>query len=72
MDEKQEDLKYINNFSKITIKKACEHFGYNQSNICHGKSTKEATKNVRKYIENELANIIKEECKSYVREDSTL
>ncbi len=72
MNTKEEDVLFINKFSKITIRKACNHFGYNQSNICNGKSTIEATKNVRKYIENELAKIIEEESSNYVKKDSTL
>ena len=72
IDNKQEDVTFINKFSKITISKACKHFGYNQSNVCHGKSTKEAIKKVRKYIENELASIYKEESSNYVKKDNTL
>lgn len=72
MDTREEDVAYINKFSKITISKACKKFGYNQSNICNGKSTREATRKVRKYIENELANIYKEESEIYVKENNSL
>lgn len=70
--KKNEDLNYIKKFSKITIKKACKHFGYNQGNICAGKSGDIATRNVRKYIENELSKIYSEECLEYVKKDSSL
>lgn len=69
---KEEDLNYIKKFSKITIKEACKHFGYNQGNICAGKSGEKATHNVRKYIENELFKIYGEECLKYVKEDNSL
>lgn len=72
MDLKDEDVKYINKFSKITISKACKHFGFNQSNICSGKSTLGATRKVRKYIENEIANLYKEESEKYVKKDNSL
>lgn len=70
--DKKEDLIFINKFSKITIRKACKHFGYNQSNVCNGKSGAEACRNVRKYIENELSKIYSEECKNYVKKDNSL
>ena len=62
-----EDLIFIKKFSKITITKACKHFGFNQSNICNGKSTEDATRKVRKYIENEIADIYKKEAEKYVK-----
>lgn len=64
---KEDDVKFINGFSKITITKACKHFGFNQSNICNGKSTEDATRKVRKYIENEIADIYKNEAEKYVK-----
>ena len=69
---KEEDLKYINSFSKITLTKACNHFGYNISNIRSGISTEEATHNVRKYIENEIANIYKNESMKYGEKNNSL
>lgn len=72
MRQKEEDVTYINNFSKITISKACKHFGFNQSNICSGKSTSEATRKVRKYLENEIANLYRKEAKNYVEENNSL
>lgn len=72
MNQKEEDVNYINNFSKITITKACKHFGFNQSNICSGKSTSEAIRKVRKYLENEIANLYRKEAKKYVENDNSL
>jgi len=55
--EDKNDLKFIQGFSKIKISKACRFFGYNQSNLMKGKSGREKEKNVRKFIEYELANV---------------
>ena len=56
--EDKNNLKFIQGFAKIKISKACKFFGYNQSNIMKGKSGREKEKNVRKYIEYELANLL--------------
>lgn len=56
--EDKSNLKFIQGFAKIKISKACKFFGYNQSNIMKGKSGREKEKNVRKYIEYELANLL--------------
>ena len=51
------DLEFIKGFVKIKVSQACKFFGYNQSNLMKGKSGREKEKNVRKYIEYELACI---------------
>ena len=51
------NLKFIQGFAKIKVSKACKFFGYNQSNLMKGKSGREKEKNVRKFIEYELANL---------------
>lgn len=51
----KDDLKFLQGFAKIKISKACKFFGYNQSNLMKGKSGREKERNVRKYIEYELA-----------------
>ena len=51
----KEDLKFIQGFAKIKVSRACRFFGYNQSNLMKGRSGRRAEKNVRKYLENELA-----------------
>ena len=56
--EDKNNLKFIQGFAKIKISKACKFFGYNQSNLMKGKSGREKEKNVRKYIEYELANLL--------------
>ena len=56
--EDKNNLKFIQGFAKIKVSKACKFFGYNQSNLMKGKSGREKEKNVRKYIEYEIANLI--------------
>ena len=70
--EKREDLEFIKSFSKIKISKACKHFKYDQANLINGRLGEEKEKNVRKYIENKVANIYVKESDDYVKEDSTL
>ena len=55
--EDKNNLKFIQGFAKIKVSKACKIFGYNQSNLMKGKSGREKEKNVRKYLEYELANL---------------
>ena len=56
--EDKNNLKFIQGFAKIKVSKACKFFGYNQSNLMKGKSGREKEKNVRKYIEYEIANLL--------------
>lgn len=56
--EDKNNLKFIQGFAKIKVSKACKFFGYNQSNLMKGKSGREKEKNVRKYLEYELANLL--------------
>lgn len=51
----KEDLKFIQGFAKIKVSRACRFFGYNQSNLMKGRSGRRAERNVRKYLENEIA-----------------
>lgn len=53
----KEDLRFIQGFAKIKVAAACRYFGYNQSNLIKGKSGRRAERNVRKYLERELAKI---------------
>ena len=66
--EEKNDLKFLQGFTKIKISNACRFFGYNQSNLMKGKSGRIAEKNVRKYIEYELANVRLEEVGELVGE----
>lgn len=56
------DLEYIKQFSKITIKKVCEKEKVNISNLYNGRITEEKLKKVKKRLEHEVAKlyIIKE------------
>ena len=53
----KDDLKFIQGFSKIKVSSACKYFGYDQSNLTKGKSGRRAERNVRKYLEKELAKL---------------
>lgn len=55
--DNKEDLIFIQGFSKIKVSNACKYFGYNQSNLTKGKSGRRAERNVRKYLERELAKV---------------
>ncbi len=55
--EDKNDLKFLQGFTKIKVSQACKFFGYNQSNLMKGKSGRKAERNVRNYIEYELANV---------------
>lgn len=53
-----EDLKYIKNFSKITITNACKRANVDRSNLLNGRiKDSEKIKLVRKYIEEEYAKL---------------
>ena len=57
MEEKQEDLKYINSFTKISVNKVCKELGFNTRNILVGKATKEKIHLVRRKIEEKQAKL---------------
>ena len=57
MDEKQEDLKFINSFTKISVNKICKELGFNTRNIMVGKATKEKIHLVRRTIEQKQARL---------------
>lgn len=52
--EKNEDLLFIRNFSKITVSKACKRLGIDLSNVLKGTTKKENLKRVRRLIESDL------------------
>lgn len=54
-----EDLEYIKNFSKISIKSICEKENINRANLLMGtcKDNKAKSKKVRKHIESEIAKL---------------
>lgn len=56
------NLEYIKNFSKITIKGVCQKVNVERSNLLAGKTTKENEQKVKEEIENQIARLyIKEE-----------
>lgn len=52
-----EDLKFIRNFSKITITKICNKHKINRGNLMSGTTTKENIALVRREIESEYAKL---------------
>lgn len=52
-----EDLEYIKNFSRITIKGICENKNIDRANVINGRTSKENIKKVREGIENEIAKL---------------
>lgn len=65
--DNKEDLNFINNFSNIKVTDACKKFKIDYSNLKKGTTTKENTKRVRKYLENEIAKIYLEDTDNYVK-----
>lgn len=57
MDTRQEDLKFIKKFTKISVNKVCKELGYNTANILKGKATSERVHNVRRLIEEKQAKL---------------
>lgn len=55
--EKEEDLKYIKDFSKITVSSICRDLGINRQNLLNGRASTKNTKKVRKKIEEKLEHI---------------
>ena len=54
---KNEYLKYIKKFSKITITMACEKAGVDRGNLLNGKASKEKTLKVKQILESEVAKL---------------
>lgn len=52
-----EDLDYIKNFSKISIKRACSKSKANRSNVLSGRASKKTINKVRKQIESDIARL---------------
>ena len=55
--EIEEDLKYIKDFSKITVSSICRDLGINRQNLLNGRASTKNTKKVRKKIEEKLKHI---------------
>lgn len=52
-----DDLKFIRGFAKVKIAQACRIFGCDQSNLMKGKCSAEMERNVRNYLEIQLAYV---------------
>lgn len=52
-----EDLEFIKGFSKITISNACKKVRVDNSNLRTGRCSKEKIKEVRRYLESEIAKL---------------
>ena len=52
-----EDLDYIKNFSKITMKSVFEKAKVDKSNVFNGKASKKKINKVRKQIESDIAKL---------------
>lgn len=57
MKEIDENLIYIRNFMKISLKDICDKLKITRSNIYNGKISKEKTKLIREEIESEIAKL---------------
>lgn len=65
-----DDLEFIKNFSKISIKGVCETKKVDRANVINGRTSKENIKKVKKGIESEIAKLYidKEELKEVPEE----
>lgn len=57
MTRKEKDLKFIKNFSKITIKKVCENINVAKQNIFNEKASEKTIERVKEEIEKEIAKL---------------
>lgn len=55
--EKEKDLKFIREFSKISISQICRDLNVNRPNILNGRASKEAIHNVKEEILKKIAKI---------------
>lgn len=54
---KEKDLKYIKDFSKINISSICKEVGIDRSNLLKGKASEKSTELVRQTIQEKLKNL---------------
>lgn len=57
MNNKEKDLKFIKNFSKITISKACENVKVARQNVMKGTASEKNIEKVKEEIEKQIANL---------------
>lgn len=53
----EKDLKYIKNFSKITISSICKELNINRANVLNGKASAKNIEKVRKKIEEKIKEL---------------
>lgn len=58
---KEKNLKFIKDFSKISVASICEELNVNKSNLWAGKASVKNTENVRKTIEKRVSELIEDE-----------
>lgn len=54
---KEVDLKFIKDFSKINVSQICKDLKVDRGNVLNGRASEETTNKVRKEIENRLATL---------------
>ena len=55
--DREKNLQFIKNFSKITITKVCDTVGATRQNVISGKASSEKIRNVKEEIESEIAKL---------------
>ena len=55
--QKIEDLRIINNFSKISVSDACRFYHVNQSNLKKGYVNDDIVHKIRRYLESKFAEL---------------
>lgn len=56
-EEKEKNLKFIKNFSKIKVTTICKKLLIDRQNVLNGKTTSKNLKNVKEEIESEFAKL---------------
>lgn len=59
MKQKDLDLNWIKNFSKISVKGVCEELGIDRANILRGKASEEKTAKVKNRIKEKIDELEK-------------
>lgn len=54
---KEKDLKYIKEFSKINISSVCKELGVDRGNLLNGRASEKSTEAVRQTIQEKLKNL---------------
>lgn len=56
---KENDLNFIKEFSKITVSQVCRDLKVDRGNLLNGRASEESTNRVKTEIEKRITNIIK-------------